>query len=804
MTNKKKGKSMSYRMTRRAAYRGTWGALVLPAISVLALNAAFAQTAGSPAAPAGAALTSQATKTDQPSSGVTGEIIVTAEKRNSTVQKTPLSITAISGAQLQSLGISSAQGIVKAVPGISVNSAGPGQARYEIRGLSSDGGEAATVGFYLDDIPITPPATATTGKSPIDPNLYDLSRVEVLRGPQGTLYGASSLGGTVKLVTNAPDATRFYGSAEGVGSGTEHGGGNYKGSGMLNIPLVEDQLAFRIVGTYQHDSGWLDRVIVPNFPASPDGGLTRGDVLGIPDSRTIKDVNDTTLYNLRASLLIKPTDRLTITPSVMYQTTRQGGQNTYDGVPGPPYFAHFEAFDIAEPYSDRFVVGSLPIVYDFGGVSLTSVSAYWERRSTQVQDATEQFVINVPFPAYDVADGGPGPSSVHESDKTHQFSQEVRLGSTGNGPIQWLIGGYYSDYFDRFHLQSAPPGTEAAFGTPILYNVVQPLRVRQKAVFGNVTWNITDKLKIQGGARYFSYTSTFGSWAFGYLYDPVTPQTNSTTAKAHGVNPNATISYQITPSVMFYGTASKGFREGAGNFPINTTGPGGEACLQSLRDIGRESAPLSFNPDTVWNYEIGEKARLFDNKVTFNSDIYLINWNKVQTPVALSCGLGFTTNGPKAQVKGTEIEMQLNLIRGLTISQSVGYADAKYVQDFPAAGIVDGERLLNAPHWTVATMVRLEQPLDNRYKIVALARNSYTSRSTDLTYQINDLPSRDDLSARLGLETDAWSAYLFVDNLLNQRQIISNINTLSYTGPPYNKIATNQPRTAGVDVNFKF
>jgi len=733
-----------------------------------------------------------------------GEIVVTAEKRSSTVQKVPLSITAVTGAQLQALGISSAQGVVKAVPGISVASAGPGQAKYQIRGLSSDGGEAATVGFYLDDVPITPPATATTGKSPIDPNLYDLARVEVLRGPQGTLYGASSLGGTVKLIPAAPDAGKFYGSGEITGSGTQVGAGNAKGSAMLNIPLVEDRLAFRITGTYAHDSGWIDRVVVPNFPNSPDGGATRGNVLGVPGSKTISNVNDSDIYTMRAALLVKPSEELTITPSIFYQKTRQGGMNTYDSVPGPPHFAHYQAFDISEPYTDRFVVGTLPIVYDFGPVSLTSVTSYWERLTTQKQDSTEQLVINLGLPGFEQADGGPGPSYAFETDKTHQFSQEVRLASNGNGPIHWLIGGFYSDFFDRFHLKSAPPGTEAEFGSPVLYDVTQPLRVRQKAVFANIIWNLTDKLKLEGGARYFSYSSRFGSSAFGALYDPVTPIQSSTRAKAHGVTPMANLSYQVTPQVMVYGQASKGFREGAGNFPVITTGPAGEVCLANLNAIGLSAAPTSFKPDTVWNFEVGEKARFAGNRITINSDIYLINWNKVQTPVALACGLGFTTNGPKAQVKGGELEAQFEISSQLHLSQSVGYADGKYTQDFVPSGIVDGQPLLNSPHWTLSTTIRYEYPLDDRMKIVAIARNNYTSKSRDLSYKINQIPSRDDLALRLGAETKAWSAYLFVENLLNQHRALENINTLSFTGPPYNRVAMMRPRTAGLDVNFKF
>ena len=332
--------------------------------------------------------------TGQASDTALHEIVVTAEKRDSTVQKTPISITALSGKELQDLGVATAQGVVQSVPGVAVASAGPGQAKYEIRGLSSDGGTAATVGFMLDDVPITPPATATTGKSAIDPELYDLQRVEVLRGPQGTLYGSSSMGGTVKLVTNLPDTSSFDGSSESTGSRTSGGGANYSQNLMLNLPL-NDKIALRIVGTYLHNSGWIDRVIVPNFPAATNGGTTRGTVVGVPGSTTIQGVNDETLKNFRMSLLIKATERLTITPIVVYQEVSQGGIDTFDSVPGLPHLAHYQAFDVAEPFDDRFTVMSLPVTYSFDGVSFTSDTGYWQRRISARQDGTEQFVINV-------------------------------------------------------------------------------------------------------------------------------------------------------------------------------------------------------------------------------------------------------------------------------------------------------------------------------------------------------------------------------------------------------------------------
>jgi iron complex outermembrane recepter protein len=251
------------------------------------------------------------------------EIVVTAEKRSSTVQKTPISMTAISGQELQERGVNGIEQALQEVPGVSFASAGPGQTQFEIRGLSQDGGESPTVGFYLDETPLTPPATASNGKVSIDPNLYDLSRIEVLRGPQGTLYGAGAMGGTIKLVTNPPDPSRVYGTGESILSGTQGGGINYTQNAMVNLPFAAGRAALRLVGTHAHTSGWIDRVVLSNFPleTNPDPvngfyGLTRGDVTKVRPTKVYKNANDEDLDSVRASLLVQPTDSLSITAAV--------------------------------------------------------------------------------------------------------------------------------------------------------------------------------------------------------------------------------------------------------------------------------------------------------------------------------------------------------------------------------------------------------------------------------------------------------------------------------------------------------
>jgi len=323
------------------------------------------------------------------SSTASEEVIVTAQKRASTVQETPISITAVSGEELQDRGITNFTSLAGDTPGVSMKTEGPGQTEIEMRGMTSSGGNSATVGFYLDDIPMTAPAGAQNGKVVIDPSLYDLSRVEVLRGPQGTLYGSGSMGGTVRLITNQPDLMDYHGSAESVLSGTEGGGLNHDNNFMLNIPLVQDRLAVRVVGTEAYTSGWIDRIVANPFPLVSTDGSTRGNVQAAPIEKQYPGSNDGQLYGTRITLLWQPTDNLTITPSFFYQRDKQNGISAFDSNPGTE--TRYQPFDIAEPNADKIDVYSLTAKYAFEDFDVTSVTSYWKRFSNQTEDGSEDF-----------------------------------------------------------------------------------------------------------------------------------------------------------------------------------------------------------------------------------------------------------------------------------------------------------------------------------------------------------------------------------------------------------------------------
>ena len=528
--------------------------------------------------------------TKAPSSALE-EIVVTAEKRESTVQKIPISITAITGIELEERGVNSAQGLATEVPGLSIESFGPGQGQYTLRGLSATGGEAQTIGFYLDEIAVTPPALATNGKVSIDPDLYDLERAEVLRGPQGTLYGAGAMGGTIKLVTKVADLSAFQASTQTTVSGTNGGGVNYGENGMVNLPLIAGTLALRIVGTYSHTDGWVHRIVVPNFPLESNPvpgfyGSVRGNVLASPASQIYKDVNDEDLQGARASLRFKPTDRLSVTAGIFYQRITQGGMNTFDSDPGT--LAHYQPFDISEPYTDQFQVDSLTATLAFDPFTITSATGYWTRRSSQIEDVSEQAQNVFQLPSYSTAGGlGLGPVSAFEVDTTRQFSQEMRLTSNGEGRLQWIVGGYYAKFTSSAHGGSVVPGLltlgGTGVGTDIMFGVYAPLTLIQRAAFVNMNFQFVDQFKLTAGLRYYSFSQSFSVSEAGLFGSgTATPTVSTAAASATGTNPTVTLSYTPTNNLLLYATAAKGFREGAGNVPVPTTGTVGSVCEQII------------------------------------------------------------------------------------------------------------------------------------------------------------------------------------------------------------------------------
>jgi outer membrane receptor protein involved in Fe transport len=757
---------------------------------------------GSTALVAPAFAAAPASVSDASASSTVGEVVVTAEKRSSTVQKTPISITVITGEQLQAQGISSVSQIAQQVPGISFKSSGPGQTEFEMRGLTSTGGESPTVGFYLDETPLTPPAMAQNGKVVIDPDLFDLARVEVLRGPQGTLYGAGSMGGTIKLVTNQPNLQSFGASAEVIGSGTEGAGQSATENLMLNIPVVKDVLALRVVGTNKWVGGWIDRDVLDPFPLETNGSTTRGPVTTAPVAQEIKNANWERLQGARATVTYQPTDRLTITPSVLFQRINQGGPNTIDNPPGNKD-VHYQPYNVAEPFRDGFFLTDLTAKYDFGPVQATSATAYWNRQQFQTQDISEamqDYIGSFFGPAADFPYSTFGPGSISEKDNTNQVSEEVRLNSTGSGPFQWLVGGYYSSFNATSHVYSYYPvggGFDEDFDTTNLADNHRVIKVDQVAAFGEASYAFTDQLKATVGLRYFSYNSHSVTQVSGVSANGTSDPLYSK-ASNQGVTPKFNIAYTPTPDLDIYATAAEGFRPGGPNSPIPSS------CDAALAQLGLSAAPTQFGPDTVWSYELGEKARFADHRVTVNGDVYYEDWSGVQQQVAPACGFKFTANAGRATIYGAEIEVAVKLTPELTLTQNGGYTNATNSTTVPGAGVVKGQRLLDVPDWTANTSLTYEAPINDQFKFVGRVTNSYVGSMQDITYSRNTLPGYDLVDLRAGIATSAWSAFFFIDNLTNKLALLSNTGALSANVPIFNRVTVNQPRTFGVDLSYRY
>jgi outer membrane receptor protein involved in Fe transport len=737
------------------------------------------------------------------------EIVVTAEKRDSTVLKTPASITAISGPDLEAAGITSFATVAAETPGISIRSSGPGQNEIEMRGLTSSGGAAPTVGFYLDEVPLSPPAGANNGKVVIDPDLYDLDRVEALRGPQGTLYGSGSMGGTVKLVTAQPKLNEVSGSLEVTGSHTQGGNDNGAINVMLNLPLVTDTVALRIVGTEQHNSGWIDRVVLSNFPleagystTAPPGSvitLPRGNVLASPVSATYRNVNDEYLYGFRLSLLVKVSDDLTITPSYFYQSITQGGYDTYDNPPGTsvPTLAHYQPVNTPEPFSDQFTIGSVVVRDHFDWADLTFASSVWNREQNQTMDLSEDFQALTQLNFF-------LPSPLTEIDISHQWSEELRLASNGSDPLQWLVGGYYSQFRSEFQQIANDPAWIPTIGFSNLINEAQPQHIRQAAFFGNVSYQITPEFKATAGLRYYNYHSTMSVYDTGLFAsgDPTQAFTIYDSQQNSGVTPMASIAYTPNNDLTLYANVAKGFRPGGGNQYVPVSGPA--SCLSSLEQFGQTSGPNTYGPDTVWSYEVGEKARALDGRLSVNSSVYYESWRSIQLQVPLPCGFFYTANAEKAGVYGTEIEIQAKVAAPLTLSVNGGYTHSTYGEDSPETGFMEGERVPDVPLYTAGLVLSYDAPLVDRYRLLGRIDDSHVGPIVDYTFSQNTLPGHNIANARIGLAWDHITGWLFVNNVADTRAELSDTNSLGANGAFLNRVATNQPRTVGLTLGLKF
>jgi outer membrane receptor protein involved in Fe transport len=707
-----------------AAHAASFYVAFLPALLGAALLAGPAQADPDPAGPANPAPAAPATK----GGGELEEIVVTAEKRESTVQATPISITALTTEDFKQENITTVEDIVTKVPGISIRTAGPGQTEYEMRGLSAAGGSAATVGFYLDETPLSANAVALNGRTVIDADLFDLNHAEVLRGPQGTLYGSGSMGGTIKLVTNLPKLDTWEAATDSTLSDTEkHGSTNGSGSLMLNMPIGAIS-ALRLVTSVKYVSGWIDRNVIapPNFPAPSEPSYTpsapancgayyclRGNVADAPISQTIKGSNLEKFGSARATYLIKPTDALTATVTGMYQVIKANGYNNFQEQPGGE--AIFQPYDQPEPYRDYFRLGSLKLDYALPFATLTSASSYWSRGVYQSTDSTEalQNINNLTH----LVNGAYIPNFIQnlyvEYDPTWQFAQEIRLVSNSEGRLQWVGGLYYADLHSgyitynqepafaysltcglpsasnpvagfcpasnvfpvnsvlRFPNPALPPYPSPYAANPngVVFNDNNPNVLKQYAVFGESTYKLKEDLKLTVGTRVYHWQNDNLANQAGLGTASVNQDHTIQYQSANGnaVLPKVNLSYEPTADFTLYGTVAKGSRPGGFNLPIPLP----------------TAAVLVANP-FAYNCNAPGQAVRVSSQPSYASDTV---WSTEVGEKARFFDRQFTVNADVYYIKWTAIQQVLSLTCGYPYNTNAG--DAKsYGPELEVSGVI--------------------------------------------------------------------------------------------------------------------
>ncbi len=801
---------------------------------------------------------------EQPTAGSLSlqPIVITATRRTTTVQSTPISITAVTAAQIASRGIMDSDTLATSVPGLAVrNTGGPGELEFEVRGLNSQGGNSSMVGMYLGEIPLSTAANSQLGKNLMDVGLYDVERVEVLRGPQGTLYGSSSMGGTIRILPKAPQLDTYAASTEAVISDTGSGGGiNHQVNGMVNIPLG-GTAALRVVGSATTNSGWIKRLVIADGAVAVDSGVfpnvSRPDnFYSAPLQSVVDRANSTNVDSVHAEILWRPVDNLTIEPMAMYQRVQQDAPPAIDvnGNPShptvPAVLAHYEVFDSPEPQTDSLGFGSLTMVYQLPAFSLTSATGFWHRNFIDLQDATEQTASGIGIPVYDASGGGVGPdansrgSGALEQDYSRQLSEEFRVTSTAPGPLQWVAGYFYQDLYSEDDISNFVPQGAPVLGGINLFVSSVPETVVQNAVYGHLSWRLSPHFEVAAGFRRYHYSLAETSTEYG-LFSALGPVGNtvpynaSASIAASGTVPDLTLTWNIDSEHMVYAKVGKGFRLGGassevGPIPVvaaSNTNPlfasevANECGLQAKILLSATcdpnillTAPTTFGSDSLWSYELGEKSSFFNHRMIADVDAYLENWHSPQLATDLA-GFGLNVNGGAARIKGVEAQLQALLAAGFDISLNASYTDGKFIESSPISGFPAGAQVPDTPRLSGSAVLQWLHDLSDNLSMFSSLEVDYTGTRTDVPFGVTatlqnlnqvlvHLPAYSMVNFRLGFRgegnADHWSAALFVNNLTNNIVVIDPQPQIALQTSAFARYVVSQPLTAGIDVSYEF
>jgi iron complex outermembrane recepter protein len=794
------------------------------------------------------------------------EVIVTAEKRAENLQNVPFSVSATSQDQIRNSGAQNLIDLARNIASFSVADLGPGQSQMAIRGISSgqvirdQPGVKEQVGVYLDESPISV-ALFTP-----DLELFDLDRFEVLRGPQGTLFGAGSEAGTVRYITHQPDLGRFEAFTDGSYESVEYGGRGGSVRGAFNAPFG-DTAAVRLVLYYHHLPGFIDAIQ--------------------PGGEANKDVNDGDRVGARLSFLWKPNDSLSITPRVVYQELTTNGYprvdlynilaNPYTTV-APVSIGNLQQYtQQREGLLDQFLLTDLDVNWNFGPASLTSITSYTHRNVRVLRDAT-QLTGSVTYDVSSFSSLAPTPDQVQQLvrmnsplyDRTglNVFSQELRLSSNGTQLVDWLVGGFFQ-HVDRHYGQDLPtPGYDdfsrtlplAIFGFPDSAATGAPAntpfysdlsyRLKQYALFGEATWHMTNQFALTAGLRYYKFTEDKNLYFAGVFSAPTLGVVPASTDSS-GTSPRFILSYKPTDDAQLYAQAARGFRLGGINDPINLP-----LCSPTDRVVFGNNP--NWKDETNWDYELGAKTQWLDKRVTFNVDVFYSDIKDLQaTTTAGTCSSRVVFNVPTARSAGVEMELFAKPSVNWDFGVSASYIDAKLTSSVtstipppagspagtPATvvvvgGLADGNRLPTAPKTQAAAFLGYTLPLASQRDFFANFTVQYVGSSfsqfeneqpgwgeictgptctnpnaaslrdfggplSTSSFTFNpELPSYTIGNLRLGLKSDRWQAAFYINNLWDETARLA----LDYERGRAARTGylTNQPRTYGLYGSYSF
>jgi iron complex outermembrane recepter protein len=749
------------------------------------------------------------------------EVVVTATRQERLLSTIPISASAFSRKDMDDQGVNQIDDIALMTPGVTFTRGNSGTTQIAIRGISSDSG-ASTTGVYIDDTPVQSRVIGFSSTT-IFPNVFDLERIEILRGPQGTLFGAGSEGGTVRFITPPPSLTEYTDYTRGEMGFTEHGDPSFEARAAIGGPLVENSLGFRLSLSYRRDGGYTDRV-----------DRFSGTLIA-------KDDDWQNSFNARLALAWQPVDHLLITPSLYYQYLYINDSQTYWEYLSNPDRGQFNnGAPVTAPFQAISYLPALNVNYATDDFTITSNTSYYEQDNRNNRDLSALIPNDLGVeitPAHPV----PGDPNYASQDlfitSQKAFTEEIRIQSNKlDSRLTWVSGLFFqherqsSDQyvpdtpasFNQLVEAALGESTQQAFGMGLADGVYsyrsQIISLdKQIAGFGEVNLKVAGGLTVTAGLRVERSTFSFTNRSDGPFNGGLSVMTG--TESDTPVIPKYGISYQLNAGNLLYATASKGFRTGGANAAIPAR------CDVDLAQLGYATAPDSYKSDSVWSYEIGSKNRLLDGRLRLESSIFNIKWSEIQQQVALGtgCGLNFVANLGKATSRGFDFQGEYLATEHIKAGLSGGYNHAAFDQSIVSPpDAVTGNRAvlvragdsLGVNPWTVAMSLQFDFIFQG-YKGYLRADEQFASRQStptpsedvgNQTYAsgLLPLPQTNLLALRLG--TRFWNGVdlsLFVKNVLDAHPVLSRNQTGSNLDLIYAD-RTFRPRTIGVTITSRF